>query len=566
MRFIKAEAANFASYEKLDFGFANLGLSLVYGPTGSGKSTLLDLVCWVLYGVTAKGGSVDEVRNWTKTNVPTKGTLELEINNAETMVITRIRGSSSSNDLFWTSSSRSPGSMFRGKDLKDTQKLLEQKLGISRELFFASAYFNEFTRTGAFFTASSKDKRTVFEQIANLSYPQRLNARAGEFKKESGANLRTYEDQLARQSARLSVLRGASIDLYGSSQEYIQLQNSALQRLQTKKENFEQEKASKIQVLETKSEVWETRNKAEIDKTLAKLESITAQLNAATLIAESDVTGKACPTCGGISAKDQKKINKVLEAETRTKYASAMFESFLQELKDKQEAVNPHLEAIETAKLMENHYDAELERERAKPNPFDAQIKATAVAIKKAEIDVKKSESELAALSKRVSALSQLQELSAELRGVLLQNTIKEIEVNTNRYLETYFDAEFLIGFGMDGSDGVDVSIAKSGYNCAYTQLSKGQRQLLKLSFVVSVMEAAANNAGTHFSTIFMDESLDGLDSDLKIKAFSLLEELSTKHEGVVVVDHSEAFQQLFSNKYHVTLNGDVSSIEVENE
>jgi ABC-type lipoprotein export system ATPase subunit len=95
---------NFGSYKHLEFDFNSNGLTLISGPTGSGKSTLCDIVPWILFGRTSKGGAVDEVRSWDAEEATT-GTLMLH-----GISITRSR---KPNDL--TIDGR------RGKDLNDTQ-------------------------------------------------------------------------------------------------------------------------------------------------------------------------------------------------------------------------------------------------------------------------------------------------------------------------------------------------------------------------------------------------------------------------------------------------------------
>ena len=50
MQLLSIDLSNFGSYEKLEFDFTDLGLSLVSGPTGSGKSTLQDGPYWVMFG------------------------------------------------------------------------------------------------------------------------------------------------------------------------------------------------------------------------------------------------------------------------------------------------------------------------------------------------------------------------------------------------------------------------------------------------------------------------------------------------------------------------------------
>src|SRR5690348_8536249 len=93
MRILSVSAQNFASYKSLEFDFQNQGLILIQGATGSGKSTLCDLIPWVLFGQTAKGGKVDEIRTWN-TEEPTTGSIRLSNN----IVIWRSR---SPNDLFY---------------------------------------------------------------------------------------------------------------------------------------------------------------------------------------------------------------------------------------------------------------------------------------------------------------------------------------------------------------------------------------------------------------------------------------------------------------------------------
>ena len=77
-------------------------------------------------------------------------------------------------------------------------------------------------------------------------------------------------------------------------------------------------------------------------------------------------------------------------------------------------------------------------------------------------------------------------------------------------------------------------------------------------------MEASANKAGQHIENLFLDEALDGLDVNLKVKAYALFEKLSQEHSSVLVIDHAPELQALFHQKFHVELVGDVSQIEEE--
>src|SRR5258706_14383017 len=100
MKLLKIHAENFGSYESLELDFQEMGLALLQGPTGAGKSTVMDMVFWAMFGQTAKGGNVDEVRSWKAIDSITKVILTIEVPNAK-LSITRIRGKSSQNDLYW---------------------------------------------------------------------------------------------------------------------------------------------------------------------------------------------------------------------------------------------------------------------------------------------------------------------------------------------------------------------------------------------------------------------------------------------------------------------------------
>jgi DNA repair exonuclease SbcCD ATPase subunit len=178
------------------------------------------------------------------------------------------------------------------------------------------------------------------------------------------------------------------------------------------------------------------------------------------------------------------------------------------------------------------------------------------------EIDIVKVK--LTGHRNRIHLLDLLSDLVSRLRTELVRKSVKLIETETNRYLETYFDAEIRVKFDMRDGDNLDVEIKKNGFDATFKQLSKGQRQMLKLSFAPAIMEATANKVGAHMSTLMFDEALEGLDPVLKLKAFNLFAELSLRHETVFVIDHDKAFQSLFDNKIHVTMINDVSTVTEE--
>lgn len=173
MRVISCNLRNFASYKQLAFNFNNQGLCLIQGATGSGKSTLCDAIPWLAFGRTAKNGEVGEVLSWPGTSV-TSGALHVEVKDA-VYVIHRSRGpKAKDNDLYYLEVGVEDG-IRRGKDLLDTQKLINNILGMDIDLYLAGAYYHEFSQTAQFFTTTAKNRRTICEQVVDLTLAKNLH-------------------------------------------------------------------------------------------------------------------------------------------------------------------------------------------------------------------------------------------------------------------------------------------------------------------------------------------------------------------------------------------------------
>lgn len=558
MKVLKGSFQNFGSYGSLEFDFSNLGLALVFGKTGSGKSTLPDMVAWTLTGQTAKNGSVDDVRSWTAPNDSTIGILEVELNDSSRIRITRKRGNG--NDLFWSEHDSRP---IRGKDLHDTQNLLESRLGFNSEIYLAAAYFHEFSPTGLFFTASAKDRRAIFEKIANTELSERLNGGSRDSRKnETGVLERITRNKDRAETHQQSLTRSLQ-DSRDRSMEADSRRQDLLQEYEIKSLSFEKTKKEKIEALNLKSQSWENEQSKKIDQAIQKIEKLDSQIVDPK---DLDKTVKdlkkssRCKECG--QPKELEALNEAIQ-KSRDNDNLISKRSILEAgLKDLAENENPYLNSLEAAKAEVNNYAERAEEEKKKVNPFKAQADKLQQELTKVTGELEQLKAEEKQVSAKISNLDTLIDLSFELRGKLLKQAVQNAQDSTNRYLEKYFDSEIKVGFELNEADDLEVNIQKSGYDCNYKQLSRGQRSLLRLCFVVTVMKAAANKAGTHFDNLYLDEVLDGMDADLKLKAYSLLEELSLNHNSVMVIDHDQGFQNMFSNKFEVTMEADSSRIE----
>lgn len=494
MRINKCNLQNFASYKELKFDFLNQGLTLINGPTGSGKSTFCDAAPWVLFGKTAKGGSVDSVLSWPGDRVTT-GTLEIQLPNS-TLTVYRSRGPrASDNDLYFNDK-------VRGKDLTDTQKLLNAHLGLDLSTYLSGAYIHEFSDISDFFITTPKNRRAICEQLVDLSLAKNLQASSSEAKKQTKNFLAIAENSLSKLGARLEML---NINL-----------SKGLELM----ENFDSNKDKNLAILMIKYDKYEDNRAQTITMLKQKNQGYLTDLEAL------PPTDEPCPHCG---AKKNDTVSAVLLEKIK---------HLKNELKKWEINENPHLSSIE--------------REQAQVNDYAVQLEDIKFDILTRTRQLNEAKTNVFDYKQKIDDLETLEQLLTAFRSITITNAIKSLETRTNSLLQTHFDAEIQVNFNI--TEDIDVSIKKDGNDCVYSQLSKGQRQLLKLCFAVSAMRQVSDNKGVKFPQIFLDEAFDGLSDTMKKKAFGLLQTLELEYESIFVVDHSTELKALFDKQYTVEL------------
>lgn len=570
MHLTRCEINNFGSYKELQFDYSNFGLALVYGATGSGKSTLMDVAPWILYGTTAKGGAVDDVKSWQGEGA-TYGRLEVEVKDRKIAVV-RIRGKAGQNDLYWEEN----GEIFRGKDIPDTQSLLIQLLGVSERLFLLSAYFHEFSAPASFFTDKAEDRRALLSEIADTTFATSLYLKAAEEQKALKPKLVKMEQEVSKLQGKVE----QSIDFYNKLEKSHDTWKTAnereIQEFKARAANFDKEIKSKLEVLNTKQSTHVNNRNVEINALKEELAEIERDLAEAFYLEEKfasvleqikEARREKCPHCknptGAKKIEGLIKLRYKLEEEKeQVVNKQAAKASLLREITELEIERDKDIYAPEREELKnrENLYLQRVTTLEAAENPYDEDIKNVAKELEELSDKCQAAEASLIKTRERYNGLLTIKDLTKEMRGLLLAAAVKDVETKANQVLEDYFDSELKLQFAID-TDKLHVFIQKSGFSCNYAQLSKGQRQLLKLSFAVAVMDLAANNAGVHFDTIMLDEALDGLDGDLKVKAYRLFEALNKEHTNVIVIDHSPDLQNMFDKRYQVNLVNDYSEI-----
>lgn len=604
MKLGRCTAENFQSYESFSFDYSDAGLTLISGEAKAGKSTILDACCWTLYGVTSKDSNADDVRSWFAEG-DTKGIQEVELPDGTVIEVTRIRGRH--NDLYWTEH----GDQHRGKDLKDTQKLLEERLGVSADLYINGSYLHQFSKADQFFLAKAKDRRDMLENIADLSLPILLCERASESRKTAKKELEESEGLRLKHEGQLEQLLKESESLKASCAQWIKTFNIKADKLRQQSENFIADKDKRIYQIVTRLEELDRliRSPQEIDKQVnslklqlqqiqalktqvsdieSKLQAVNHEISTVTKAYHKLADLKAeCPTClGPIDAAHQKSHLDALEvqlmglvdqqtcyetriAELNTGLDSEdkladLYDKLLRDKADNQRLIDKaesERRMIDLIKAESNVWEAQVAALKSETNPFVERQITNLNEINLLKDTIADDMSIIARLTKLISGLTWIYNKSFELRGLILQQSVSQIEAQANEILDRYFDADLRVKFELQDSDKIEVKITNGGYDCPYKQLSGAERCLLKLSFSLSYMRAAEDASGVKFGALMLDEALNGFDANLKIKAFALLQSLEASYSSIFLIDHHSEFQQMFDNRFLVTKSGTYSTV-----
>ena len=531
------------------------------------------MVAWCLFGVTAKNGNVDDVRSWLNPEHKTMGTIVVETQN-NVLTINRSRGRSNENDLYW----QSDMAVTRGKDLSDTQRQLDATLGVNADLFLPGAYVSEFSNTSSFFITNAAGRRKLLDNIVSLEFPISIVEAAAAEKKRKSADLKLLTLEEARRSTVVSQIQLQLTTLEKQYKAWGFTQQKKIEGLKLAADNFEANQNKRLAILQEKNVLFEQVKTVKIQELVSQIDTLRNDILRLDSLDTDIVQAQAhyssladtkCEICGGPKDSSFARAAEMHLVELRNKKftLSQLQQDFARakgELSKVQARVNTWEEQIRELRSIENHYVADLASAQEEKNPIDVQIEEAQSNLVSAHKTLKETRAELSQIEQDLINLDKIRDLSSDLRGILLKNAVQALETDTNSLFNKYFDSELRIALALPDADEVELTIFKDSYECHYRQLSKGQRGLLKLCFALAVMKASADNAGVHFANLFFDEALDGLDSTLKTKAYSLFEDLQNNHSSIWLIDHAQEFQTLFSHKMEVSTEGGLSTVTRE--
>lgn len=605
---------NFLSFEKLDFSVLS-GISMIRGKNldagtdiGAGKTSIPNGICWVLYGKLARDNCLADavIRNGAKS---CSG--ELLLASGHKIVRTR-----KPNDLAIV---HPDSSVLRGKDIKDTQKLIDELVGMSFETFRQCVYFAQ-NDNNRFLNASETDKVKILSEIKNLGQFDKASKRAADKAKTFGENYASTHNNMEKLVTELShlektkndyvVFKEKQISSYKEKQDHYQREidklsteykrlsdNNPTQRLldiQKEKDEIKsdlealREELTKVKIAESeaKSKTTYVSSKKSLYRSL-ELEILSIEKSIGSLTHDE----KNCGACGSVLDKESKdkfhkhilnlrmdldrkckdlealkgeitaleyqivKVN-AIEVETAINNAKVTLESIEKEERTLA-SIQPSMVALEREI---GRLSASFKALKTDTEEIDKAISQVYEKIAKIVITVNGLEVVKNDLKVKYDIYDGLKEHFKEVKKYAFQSTLDELNQKANRYLAELYGVPASINLTNTSEDGdiskIQAEVFLDGQEVV---LSGGQERLVGFAIDLSLSDIISGRADKAVNITIWDEYFKDLDLSSMMKVQKLL---SSRRGSVLLIEHSDSFKEMIDNHIQVIYEKKISRIE----
>lgn len=242
----KVKATNFQSWGTLEFNITS-GVTLVDGwneddqtSEGSGKSAILNAISWCIYGKLPKDVNIDDVIKRGESSCA----VELEFSDGTTIMRSR-----KPNDLLIKSDKQ----VFKGKDARETQQLIQDYVGRSFESFCQSSYFAQ-NYAKKFLLSNQEEKGKVLSDIQEISVFDKARKEVQDLAKIESDKVTTLDNQIKMEQSKLSNIKSQKIMIESFMRDKMASHQKLIQDLQFKKSSVDMSIAKdqqKIQELQS---------------------------------------------------------------------------------------------------------------------------------------------------------------------------------------------------------------------------------------------------------------------------------------------------------------------------
>lgn len=218
MDIIKGKYENIFSYKSVEIPFYSLNFTLFKGNSGTGKSSIFDIMCWILFGSTARKKYKSFLRDVPDRPKSGYGQLSIITDDGKEWLVKRKAGRGKGVWIYKVGAD-SP-ELFRTST--QTQEFIEQLLGMNFRTFLNIAYFSQ-GDVGKFLISESSERIQLLAELLNFEqFDKIININASDVKNVS-YDIENYKGQSVvlrnkidgvdvRKMARANKMRIASLE------------------------------------------------------------------------------------------------------------------------------------------------------------------------------------------------------------------------------------------------------------------------------------------------------------------------------------------------------------------
>lgn len=561
--FRKIKAKNFFSWKELNFNFEP-GITLIAGQNfddntseGVGKSSIPNSLCWVLYGRLPKDVNIEDVIQTGEKSCK----VEVELDSG--IIISRSR---KPNELIINKA----GQIIQGKDAKETQKLINDLVGMSFETFCQSVYFGQ-NYNNKFITANQEDKAKILSELQDLSVFDKAHKQAGDRLKD----LKNVE----------------SISLVTEKTHKEQTLKLLIEQFETfskLSETFDGDKLAKLQLIVEKNhkiheeydQIQKDLNnitnldsipikKRDIEETNGLLSNIRQKLyyiRALKAAKEQALNLKNCPTCGQTLANNHENI--VIEDDAELKEQEILLSEELVVLNNEYNELLQKQNMNQILQLKLNHLKEEREQINKKIielenmiNPYIENMDKTSLKIKQTTNELNILNSKISQVTKEINYLQFLKEGFKEIKSYVFQALLTDLNIKTNKYLKELFEVSAFITFNNISEEGeiskIETIVLLDGHERSLGLLSGGQFRRVQLAVDFALSEIVAERSKLPINLRILDESF----KDLSEMSMSRIVSLLQKMKGcTILIEHNSIIKSIVNKVFNIKFENGVSS------
>lgn len=624
MIWTRAEAYNFLAFPEIKLDLDNRGLVLIegknlssnkYESNGAGKTTIIDIIVYALYDTTTKGLKADEVVN-RYAGKNTCVVLEGHKGN-DTYRIERYRKHKKYSNKVRL--------LINGEDhtaasVKETNKLIEQLIGLDYTTFTNSIMFSQTNQVGRFSTATDKEKKVILENLVNLTVYGVAQDIAKKRVKDKDAELeqkKHEEEKLQWELTQVDTLEQQDKQRYESTKQAIEQEEANFEQTKEAMNNHIQNNQHNvtgwINEVEKLKEQQDQLTSASENPYSNEVSMLTTSINEnkaeqqKLVYQQNDIVKKykqlslqdTCPVCGNeldtthrdaeqATLKQQlaqvlTQLNPLktqleqLQAQYEAAYANysevkrqqdsivAVHRDFTNKINHTNGLLQQYHNTLESYKSKLSAITSTLERLKSFPEPVSRDDGRLAIKEK-----IKSHRESTLAIQQEKNKLEDAVKIfsNSGVKSHVLDLVTPFLNERANKYLSALAGSDMELIFSTqtkkkDGemSEKFDVQLLNAVGGDTYKSNSDGERKRADLAIAHALQDYVITRGDSPVNFLLYDEILDGLDEVGVENVIHLLKEKQKQIGTLFVITHSSALKNLFEKVITVTKKPDGNSV-----